>query len=379
MVKADAVSQTREWQTEAEGQRGMRALVVGGTGPTGHFIVEGLLARGYRVTVFHRGVHEIPLSDEVEHVHGDPHFPETIEQALGRRSFDLTVATYGRLRHVALAMRTRTERLISVGGDGVYRAALVADPQTASVALKEEAPLQTDSDLDRFSYLMALSEKVVMDGHEQGCYLATHFRYPPVYGPYALAPREWCVIRRIIDGRHQIILPCGGLTLQSRVYAENAAYAILLAVDHRSESAGKIYNVSDDQVLTLREWVEALISVLGAHVEIMDMPYSWSRPSHVYMRWLRHRVVSNDKIRAELGYHDVVPTLEALKRTVAWLMDNQPERGGDVERAIGDCFDYASEDRIIEEYMKAQAKVMAIPVSEFVDRHPYPHPRKPAE
>jgi nucleoside-diphosphate-sugar epimerase len=38
----------------------MNALVVGGTGPTGPFIVNGLLQRGYKVTIFHRGTHEIP-------------------------------------------------------------------------------------------------------------------------------------------------------------------------------------------------------------------------------------------------------------------------------------------------------------------------------
>ena len=53
----------------------MRALVVGGTGPTGPFIVNGLRDRGYGVTIFHRGTHEIPeIPDEVEHIHGDPHF-----------------------------------------------------------------------------------------------------------------------------------------------------------------------------------------------------------------------------------------------------------------------------------------------------------------
>ena len=33
----------------------MKALVVGGTGPTGPIIVQGLLDRGYEVTIYHRG------------------------------------------------------------------------------------------------------------------------------------------------------------------------------------------------------------------------------------------------------------------------------------------------------------------------------------
>ena len=37
----------------------MRALVVGGTGPTGHFIVNGLRDRGYSVAILHTGRHEL--------------------------------------------------------------------------------------------------------------------------------------------------------------------------------------------------------------------------------------------------------------------------------------------------------------------------------
>ena len=37
----------------------MKALVIGGTGPTGHFIVNGLRARGFAVAMFHSGRHEL--------------------------------------------------------------------------------------------------------------------------------------------------------------------------------------------------------------------------------------------------------------------------------------------------------------------------------
>ena len=37
----------------------MTALVLGGTGPTGHFVVNGLRQRGHRVAILHSGRHEI--------------------------------------------------------------------------------------------------------------------------------------------------------------------------------------------------------------------------------------------------------------------------------------------------------------------------------
>ncbi|MFC1940272.1 NAD-dependent epimerase/dehydratase family protein [Chloroflexota bacterium] len=354
----------------------MKALVVGGTGPTGPFVVEGLLKRGYEVTIFHRGTHEVTFSQEVDHIHASPHFPESIEQALEGKTFDLAVVTYGRLRYLAEALKKRTDRLVSVGGGGVYRATWATNTETAPVPLTEDSPLQTNPDFHKLSYQMAVSENVVMAGHQDGCYRATHLRYCWIYGPRAVAPMEWYIIRRIIDGRKQIILPCGGLTLQTRAYAENAAHALLLAVDHAEESAGKIYNVSDDRVLSLREWVEIIVEACDVEVELIDMPYSWARPSYPYMRRLPHRVMSNAKIKAEVGYRDVVPTEEALRRTVDWLMVNQPERDGEMEKALGDPFDYTAEDHIIRAYKRVEPKILAVPFAAFVRRHAYPRPKK---
>ena len=48
----------------------MQALVIGGTGPTGPFIVNGLRERGYAVTILHTGKHEVPeIPQDVEHLH----------------------------------------------------------------------------------------------------------------------------------------------------------------------------------------------------------------------------------------------------------------------------------------------------------------------
>ena len=147
----------------------MRALVVGGTGPTGHFIVNGLLARGYDVAIFHRGTHEIPeIPPCVEHIHGDPHFRETIDEALRGRGFDLVVATYGRVRHVAEALVDKTDRLIAVGGVAVYRGFTEPEslvPAGMPVPTREDAQLVVGEQEPRFCRLMTMTEKAVMRAH----------------------------------------------------------------------------------------------------------------------------------------------------------------------------------------------------------------------
>ena len=94
-----------------------RALVIGGTGPTGPFVVEGLHERGFEVTILHGGQHEVEFAvPDVRHIHEDPHFQEPLERGIGRETFDLVVAQYGRLRIIAEVLKGRTERLVAVGG-----------------------------------------------------------------------------------------------------------------------------------------------------------------------------------------------------------------------------------------------------------------------
>ncbi len=209
----------------------MRALVIGGTGPTGHFIVNGLRSRGFAVEMLHSGRHELAeIPDDVVHVHTDPFREDALREALGERSFDVCVATYGRLRATARVMAGRCGRFISVGGGPAYRGYMnpgLLHPAGLPVPTGESADLVATEAEDTKGVRIARTEQVVFELHPG----ATHFRYPYVYGPYQLVPREWCVVRRVLDRRPFIVLPEDGLTLCHYGYAENLAHAVLLAVD----------------------------------------------------------------------------------------------------------------------------------------------------
>lgn len=354
----------------------MKALVIGGTGPTGPFIVEGLLKKGYHVAILHRGVHETELPEEVEHIHSDPHFTESITQALGTRTFDLVIAMYGRIRHIVPLMKDRTPRLIAIGGlpyqaiiDGFKN--IVGPP----IPLSEDAPLVTDESINKFTYLMTLTEQVVMEAHKQGQFETVIFRYPMIYGPRQLAPREWSIIRRILDGRKQIIIPNDGLKLLSRGYIENMAHAVLLAVDQPDKSAGQIYNVRDERLLSVREWIYLIAASMGSELEMVSIPFDLAHPSRPYTGRSHHEVLDINKIKTQLGYRDIVDCEEAIRRTVSWYLTNRPEPGGEVERQLGDSFDYDIEDRVIQEYRDFLAPARERVATGFKYRHPYPHPK----
>ena len=197
----------------------MKALVIGGTGPTGPHIVKGLIERGYATAILHRGTHDSELiPPHVERIIGDPHFRETLSEALGDRRFDVIVATYGRIRYVAEVVAEHTDRLITVGGSPGYRGTRQPEllfPWGLQVPLPETAPQVETEEEFRFGYLARVSEKALMARHNAGAYIATHLRYPLIYGPRQLVPMEWRVMRRIMDGRTFIVLPDDGHLLFS--------------------------------------------------------------------------------------------------------------------------------------------------------------------
>ena len=360
----------------------MKALVVGGTGPTGPFIVNGLVERGYDVTIIHRGTHEIPeIPANVEHLHGDPHFAETIEQALGQRTFDLAVVTYGRIRFLAEALVGKIGRFVGVGGVASYRGYMdptVLSPVGLKISVDEKAPVVDNEEELRFAYLIAETEKVVLDCHPTAAY----FRYPYVYGPYQLVPREWCVIRRILDKRPHIIVADGGLTLFTHGYAANLAHAVLLAIDKPEASSGQLYNCGDEEQLTLHQVIEVISDVMKYEWDIVNMPNSLAHPARPYtmQETSHHRVVDLTKIKKQLGYRDVYPVEEAIAKTVEWYLQNRPEPGGEIEKRLQDPFNYEAEDRLLRAYKESMQHVAAIPFEVQTDRpHPYAHPKKPGQ
>ncbi|MFM0268733.1 Rossmann-fold NAD(P)-binding domain-containing protein [Paraburkholderia sediminicola] len=361
----------------------MRALVVGGTGPTGPYIVRGLLKRGYEVTLFHRGTHE---SDEipacVEHIHGDPHFRETIEASLVGREFDLVLATYGRLRHLSSVLRGRTNRFIGIGGVAVYRGYKEPErlfPQGMLVPTRESDSRVEDDEEVRFSRLMSESEDAVFTDHPG----ATLFRYPYVYGPNQLIPREWCVIRRVLDHRSHIIVPEGGLMLATHGYAENLAHAVLLAVDQPQAAAGQAYNCGDEMTMTVRQLIEVIAQAMGATLKIVSVPNEVAIASRALtMREdLHHWVMDISKLQRELGYHDLVHPVTAVRETVMWYLQNPPERGGEIEQRLADPFDYEIEDRVIAAQATALDELHRAIAGVTTTRRPhaYAHPRQPGE
>jgi nucleoside-diphosphate-sugar epimerase len=339
----------------------MDILVIGGTGPTGPHIVNGLVDRGHTVTILHTGNHEVDtIPAHLEHIHTDPFDEQKFTDAISGRTFDVVFAMYGRLRMISRVLEGRTPRVFSIGGVPGYEGFSEPDakfPSGMVIPTDEDQALVTDDRSGLKPRKIAESEQLVFDHHPD----ATHFRYPYIYGPNQILPREWTLVKRALDGRRRLILPDGGLSLVSSAFVENATHAVLLGIDHIDASAGQIYNVGDDTQLSLTQIAEIVADELGHTWDMVSIPWDQAPSTGPWMHnhSSHHRLLSTEKIRAELQYRDQVSAEEGLRRTVQWQVDHLP---GDeaVAHILQDPYDYDAEDQVLAAHDRFVESVGAI-------------------
>ena len=346
------------------------ALVVGGTGPSGPLVVQGLLERGFETTVFHTGRHELagdPALAAALHLHGNPFDADSIAATLGAQGFDAVVAAYGRTRLLARHLAGRCARFVAISGLPVYRGMIDARqlrPSGLRIPAAESHPL-VEGDRDPPggypSIAIRQTEEEVLRLHREGAFEATLLRLPWIYGPRDVLAREWSVVRRILDRRPWILVADGGLAIHARCAARNAAALVLLAIERRAAASGEIFHCADERQLCVRQWVEAIADAMGASLEIRSLPGEIPSPGRLLAAagggLSPHTILDTAKARTQLGYRDAVSAEDALRECVAWYVENaaaMAERSG-----LADAFDYAAEDHLAAAWEQARSSLRA--------------------
>ncbi|WP_082363707.1 NAD-dependent epimerase/dehydratase family protein [Rhodopseudomonas sp. AAP120] len=282
----------------------MKALVVGGTRFIGAHVVRRLHDAGAQVTAFHRGASSNPILPEIEHVL-DPgaEYPITAFPAELLRDWDIVVHMVAMgeadAEAAARSFAGRTKRLVLVSSCDVYRAygrlmKTEPGPQEA-VPLHEETPLRSvlypyrgmEAQLGAYvhDYDKILAERAVQSTPGLDW---TIMRLPKVYGAED-------------NGDLSTVYGFAGVSewRWTHGHVENVAAAIVAAVS-RPEARNAVFNVGEAVTPTMGE----RLASLPARGDEPPVP-----PPFDYRQ---HLVLDTGKLRAELGYTDVVDERAAM-------------------------------------------------------------------
>ncbi|MFI6943137.1 NAD-dependent epimerase/dehydratase family protein [Streptomyces sp. NPDC050418] len=244
----------------------MKLLLLGGTEFAGRAVAERAVARGWDVTVFHRGNHSVP--DGVTSLHGD----RTAEGGLGALAdgeWDAVVDTWSKapyaVRDSARLLKGRVGRYVYVSTCSVYTWAPPA-------GYDESAPV-VDGDPDSASsddYAQAKRGAELALEREFGAEGSLHVRAGLLLGPHENVGRLPWWLGRIARGGPVLAPGPREMPLQY-VDVRDMAEWILDAIE--GGLSGPYNMMSPSGHSTMGGLLEALVDVIGSDAELR-----WTEP-----------------------------------------------------------------------------------------------------
>jgi nucleoside-diphosphate-sugar epimerase len=319
----------------------MKILLIGGSGFIGRFVTDQLQRAGHHVTIFHRGKTSAPQG--TGEILGDRQFLQDHQPEFRRQKFDVVVdfvLSSGRQAQQLMdTFRGIAGRVVALSSMDVYRAwGVFYNMEPGGL---EELPLTEDSelrtsrntpeDLKRaqsiYGWLDDEYDKIPVERAALGDAKlpGTILRLPMIYGPGDPLHRFHPVLKRIDDGRKQILFADDVAPLRTpRGYVEDVAAAIVLAATS-PQAAGCVYNICEADSFGEVDWARKIATATNWNGEFIILPHDRT-PKHLLWpgNTAQHVVASSERVRKELGYRELLPREETIRRTIEWERANPP-------------------------------------------------------
>lgn len=313
----------------------MNILIIGGTRNIGVQLVHELLAQHHRVTILNRGKTKDDLPDHIERLRADRTDPEQLRRALSGRAFDVVVDN-------ALYKGAEVPPIVELFSGNIGRYIFISSGQVYLV--REGAPRPSrESDYDgllmpapkpnTFGYEEWMygmdkrrAEDALQDAWQTQQFPYTSLRLPMVNSERDHFFRLYNYILRLKDG-FPILAPSTPNYNLRHVYVGDVVRAIGALIDQPGVGLGRAYNISQEETLSLEEFLDILGAVMGVGVEIVRVKRDVLEAngflpdcSPFSERWMSE--LDNTRSKVELGI-TYTPVRDYLARIVRYYEQNQ--------------------------------------------------------
>jgi nucleoside-diphosphate-sugar epimerase len=312
----------------------MRAVVIGGTGHIGTYLIPRLVASGHevlnvsrskRAPYRHHGawklVRNIELDRSAEERSG--RFGKQILELRPDVVIDLICFQLESAKHLVLALRGEIQHFIHCGTIWVHG-------PSVQVPVTEEVPRRP---FGEYGIQKAAIEAYLLREARMNGFPATILHPGHIVGPgwEPLNPAGHFnpyVFQRLTDAE-ELSLPNLGMETVHHVHADDVAQAFAQAIAIRSVAIGESFHVVSAAALTLRGYAEAVSAWFGHEAKLRYLSWDeWKQTvskEEASATWdhIAHSPnCSIEKARRLLDYRPRYSSLEAVFESLAWLITN---------------------------------------------------------
>jgi nucleoside-diphosphate-sugar epimerase len=312
----------------------VRVVVIGGTGHIGSYLTPMLAEAGYAVTCVCRKVRQPyrahPAWNSIDYLRLDRSteeeagtFGERIAEAKTDAVIDLTCYHLQSAQQLANALRGRATHLLHCGTIWVHG-------HSSTVPTTEDQPRHPFGDygirkaaieawLLQQASETGLPVTVIHPGHLVGP------GWSPINPAGNFNPEVFAALMRGAE----LMLPNSGMETVHHVHAEDVAQAFLLALQRRDVAVGHSFHAVSGAAITLRGYAESVAGWFNQHARLRFLPWEeWqksvsTKDAAVTRDHILHSPnCSIQKARAMLEYEPSHTSLEAVRESVTWLIEN---------------------------------------------------------
>lgn len=317
----------------------MRVVVIGGTGHTGTYLIPSLIEAGYEVVVISRHscrryqpdeaaaqaawqrVQWVQMDREKGEEAGD--FGTSVAALEPDIVIDMICFHLESAQKLVDALRGRIQLLAHCG-------TIWASGRGLRVPSTESEPLRPICDYGRRK---AEIEAYLLSEARRAGFPATVLR------PGHIVGRGWVPLNpaanfnpRVYSDLAQgkgLSLPNLGMETLHHVHADDVAQAFMQALGNWNGAVGEAFNVTSDAALTLRSYAQGIAEWFGKPANLSFLTWDdWKKQvaeedaAATSMHILHSSCCSIQKARRMLGYQPRYTSLEAIKDSISWLIQN---------------------------------------------------------
>ena len=279
-----------------------KILITGGTVFVSRYIAEYYVKQGHEVYVLNRNMRE--QSEGVKLIQADRH---ELGDMLKGYHFDIVIDTAYTANDVNLLLDALGgyEDYVLISSSAVY-------PETNTQPFSEEQECGKNSVWGDYG-LNKLKAEQYLFSNVKNAYI---LRPPYFYGVYENLYREGFPFDCALDDRTFYIPQNGDMKLQFFNVADLCRFIEILIEKHPTN---RIFNVGNEDVITVKEWVKLCYKVAGKAPEFISVDKSVSQRDY-FCFYDYEYVLDVSKMRELMS--DTIPLEQGLKEEFLWYKEN---------------------------------------------------------